>query len=149
MSTEKAANPMLVDAASDVPSAARTLSDTERYELPNGRRRCRIGSDAPTGLTIRPVDYRLGAGPRLFLLTGSRGHHRSPGCDERVSRGGSTVGLGRVPSSERCHHAQAARVVCRRYRRATGMVTIRTGIAHAQDHHPKNSRARWNAITAA
>jgi hypothetical protein len=40
MSTEKAANPMLVDAASDVPSAARTLSDTERYELPNGRRRC-------------------------------------------------------------------------------------------------------------
>ena len=74
MSTPETLNPSVVEAASADPSFARVLPEHECYELLAVATVGRIGFTAPTGLTtILPVDYRLGPGPRLFMLTASRG----------------------------------------------------------------------------
>lgn len=54
-------------------SYVRTLPETECFELLAVATVGRIGFVSPTGLQIFPVDYRIGAGHRLFFKTAPRG----------------------------------------------------------------------------
>ncbi len=54
-------------------SYSRTLSESECYELLAVATIGRIGFVSPAGVQILPVDYRLGAGHRLFMRTSPQG----------------------------------------------------------------------------
>ena len=56
------------------PSYLRTLSESECYELLAVATVGRIGFASSTGIEILPVDYRLGAGHRLFIRTSPHGN---------------------------------------------------------------------------
>jgi uncharacterized protein len=55
------------------PSAMRILSEPECYELLAVATVGRIGFASPTGIKILPVNYRLGAGHRLFVQISRHG----------------------------------------------------------------------------
>jgi nitroimidazol reductase NimA-like FMN-containing flavoprotein (pyridoxamine 5'-phosphate oxidase superfamily) len=55
--------------APDVESYQRTLSEAECFELLAVATVGRIGFVSPAGVQILPVNYRLGAGHRLFVKT--------------------------------------------------------------------------------
>ena len=54
-------------------SYSRTLSDSECYELLAVATVGRIGFVSPAGVQIYPLDFRIGAGPRLFMKTSPHG----------------------------------------------------------------------------
>ncbi len=83
----------------DPHGAIRLLSQSQCLELLSAAAVARVGYVANDGVEIIPVGYRLGVGPRLFMMTQPWGilgqlAERGARCSVEVDHHGDTTGVG-------------------------------------------------------